>query len=324
METFSVPTAEDIIAASRRVKPYIKETPVLRSDAIDRELGAEVQFKMENFMQNVGAFKVRGAMNAVLNLPPEKHKHGVVTESSGNHGAALAYAAGKLGIPCTIVVPLNAPDTKIRNMGRFGAQIAFCEPTAEARKEKSMALRERTGATLIHPYDNEHVIAGQATAAWKFMYQSNTFDAIITPVGGGGLISGTALSAHYFSPATKIIGGEPAGADDAYRSLQSGILQGNDKVDTIADGLRSPLSANTFGIMKRHVDRIVTVTDEEIMRAMKTIWEHLRTVVEPSSAVAYAAALKDKKALERKKVGIILTGGNVDLTQALEMMKRVQ
>lgn len=264
-------------------------------------------------MRDVGAFKSRGALNALMNLSERDRAKGVVTHSSGNHGQALAWAAKKFGTRAYIVMPSNAKEIKKRGIREFGGNIIECEPTQCSREDICEQVRRETGALLVHPFNDDAVIAGQATAAWELMRMvPEQLDAIVVPVGGGGLISGTALAAHAFSPATEIIGAEPSGADDAYRSLQAGRIIKNETVNTIADGLRSNLGDKTFAIMRKHVDQILLVDDHEIAEAMRILGERLRAVVEPSGAVPYAAIRKYPDVFAGKRVGIILSGGNVD------------
>lgn len=275
--------------------------------------GAKIYFKCEN-MQKVGAFKMRGAANAVFALKPEERQKGVATHSSGNHAQALALAARLAGIKAYIVMPRTAPTVKVAAVEGYGAEIIFCEPNLQARESTLQEVVARTGATFVHPYNDERVIVGQATAAKELFEQvKSPLDIVLTPVGGGGLLSGTVLSARCFSPATKVWGGEPEGADDAYRSLKEGILIPQTGPNTLADGLLTSLGDKTFAIISKGVEQIITVTDEEIIEAMRFLWERMKLVVEPSGAVPLAAALKEREVLEGKQVGIIISGGNVDL-----------
>lgn len=306
-------SAETIRQAHQRIKPYIHETPVLQSRQLNELLGAAVYFKCENF-QKVGAFKMRGAANAVFSLKPEERQKGVATHSSGNHAQALALAARLAGIPAYIVMPKTAPKVKVAAVKDYGAEIIFCEPNLQARESTLQEVVARTGATFVHPYNDARVIAGQATAAKEFFGQVDTpLDIIMTPVGGGGLLSGTVLAARCFSPATKVWAGEPEGADDAYQSLQEGKLVPQTSPNTIADGLLTSLGEQTFAIISTGVEQIITVSDKEIVEAMRFLWERMKLVVEPSGAVPLAAAIKEKEVLEGKHIGIILSGGNVDL-----------
>ncbi|TSD00070.1 MAG: Pyridoxal-5'-phosphate-dependent protein beta subunit [Candidatus Peregrinibacteria bacterium Greene1014_49] len=308
-----IPTKQDIIDAHERIAEHIPRTPVMRSEALDRAADAGVHCKMECLMPDVGSFKIRGVMNALLSLSPQDRKRGVLTQSSGNHAQAFALVAKKMGIPATIVMPRNANAIKKRNVLEFGGRIVECEPGDGPREQMVLDVQRKTGAVTIHPFNDYRIIAGQATAAKELLEDVPDLDAIVVPVGGGGLLSGTALAAHYFSPQTKVIAGEPSGADDAYRSLYSGSIQGNPTVDTIADGLITKLGDKTFPIIQQHVDDIIRVDDEEISSAMRQLWERLRVTVEPSGAVAYAAVLKENSRFYRQNVGIILSGGNVDL-----------
>lgn len=313
----TVPTLTDIYEAAKRIEPYIPKTPVFRSDALDRETGAELLFKMECLMPQVGSFKARGAMNALLQLTPEERERGVLTQSSGNHAQAIAWAAGKLGIKSSIVMPSNANPVKKRNVREFGGEILECEPGDCARNQLMEETRKATNAVIVHPFNDYRVIAGQGTAAFE-LYQEigpvHPLDAIVVPVGGGGLLSGTAIASGR-SRGTRIIAGEPAGAADTYRSVQAGSIQPNETVNTIADGLITTVGEKTFPIILKHVDRIVVVTDTEIAEAMRQLWERLRSVVEPSGAVSFAAVLKDLHRFRGKKVGVILSGGNANLDQ---------
>lgn len=304
-------TKESIEEAHARIKPYVHHTPVMTSSAIDEIVGCSVFFKCENF-QKVGAFKARGAMNAALKLSPEQRAKGIATHSSGNHAQAIARAAKILGIQAYIVMPKNAPEIKKKGVRGYGGQIFECEPTLQARESTLADVISKTGATEIHPFNNYDVMEGQATAAKELIEDTPQLDFILAPVGGGGLLSGTLLATNYFSPSTKVIAGEPAGADDAYRSMQSGKIEPSQS-NTIADGLLTSLGTKTFPVIQEHVDRIITVTEEEIIAAMRFIWERMKIVVEPSAAVPFAALMKEKEKFVDKKVGIILSGGNVDL-----------
>jgi threonine dehydratase len=304
-------TKEDIEQAHARIKAYIHRTPVMTSAGINEIAGCELFFKCENF-QKVGAFKARGATNAALQLSAEQRAKGIATHSSGNHAQAIARASKILGIPSYIVMPSTAPEIKKRGVRGYGGQIFECEPTLQARESTLAEVIAKTGASEIHPFNNYGVITGQATAAKELIEDSPSLDFMLAPVGGGGLLSGTLLSVKYFSPSTKVIAGEPAGADDAYRSLQSGKIEPSQS-NTIADGLLTSLGDKTFPIIRDHVKEIITVTDEEIISAMRLIWERMKIIVEPSCAVPLAAVLKSKEKFAGKKVGIILSGGNVDL-----------
>jgi len=308
----SFPAIGIIRDAARRISPYVHRTPVFASRAINEICGAEVFFKAEN-MQKVGAFKARGAVNAVFSLDEGLAACGVATHSSGNHAAALAYAAGCRRSKAYVVMPDNAPPVKKAAVAGYGAQITFCESTQQARETALAALVEKTGAVFIHPYNDYRVIAGQATAALELLEQVPALDLVIAPVGGGGLLSGTALTVAAINPEIKVFGAEPAGADDAFRSLQAGRIIPVEKPDTIADGLRTSLGDLTFAVIKEHVAKIITVSDERIIKAMRLIWERMKIVVEPSAAVPLAALLNAEAKVKSLRVGLILSGGNVDL-----------
>lgn len=303
---------EDIRDAAVRIDPYIHRTPVFTSTSINKIAGCELFFKCENF-QKVGAFKMRGAANAVMQLSEYQLTKGVATHSSGNHAAALACAARAKGIKAYIVMPKNAPSIKKKAVAGYGAEIIECEPTLASREATLERVVKETGATFIPPYNHEHVILGQATCALELFEQTEQLDVIMAPIGGGGLMSGTALTTRLFSPDTEIIGAEPAGADDAYRSLKAGHILPMDQPDTLADGLRTSLGSLTFPILQENLKRIITVSDVEIVKAMRLIWERMKIIIEPSCAVPLAAVLKETSSFENKRVGIILTGGNVDL-----------
>jgi len=306
---------DDVRAAGGRIAPHIHRTPVLTSELLDSIAGARLFFKCENF-QKTGSFKIRGATNAVLSLSEEASRRGVVTHSSGNHAAALARAARQRGIPAWIVMPSNAPAVKKAAVLAYGGQISECEPTLAARESTAQELLRRTGAQMIHPYDNRNVIAGQGTAAMELLKEVADLDFILAPVSGGGLLSGTAIAAKSNNPKIRVIGCEPKNADDAFRSLASGQLEPAAKAETIADGLRATLCPLTFSILRERVDHIETVSEDEIAGAMRTLWERLKIVVEPSGAVAAAPALLRRLgAAKGARVGIILSGGNVDLSQ---------
>jgi threonine dehydratase len=304
-------TKETIVQAHERIKPYIQHTPVLTSESLNEIAGCSLFFKCENF-QKVGAFKARGAMNAALSLPKDQLQKGIATHSSGNHAQAIARAARILGVKSYIVMPRTAPEIKKRGVRGYGGEIFECEPNLASRESTLAEVIRKTGATEIHPFNNYEVITGQATAAKELIEEISSLDFIVAPVGGGGLLSGTALAAKYFSPQTIVIAGEPAGSDDAYRSMQSGKIE-EAQSNTIADGLLTKLGDKTFPIIQQNVKEIITVTDEEIIAAMRLIWERLKIIVETSCAVPFAAVLKDKTKFTGKRVGIILTGGNVDL-----------
>ena len=305
-------TLADIRAAHARIADKIHRTPVLTSATLDALCGAQLFFKCENF-QKIGAFKARGATNAVFALTDAEAANGVATHSSGNHAAALARAARLRGIPAHIVMPSNAPKTKIESVRRNGGFIVFCEPTLVAREAACAKIIAETGARLVHPFDDYAVMAGQGTATLELLEQAPDLDLIIVPVGGGGLLCGTAVAAKGARPGIRVIAAEPAGADDAARSVAAGRLIPLEQAATIADGLRTSLSARTFPLIQQQVDGIVTVSEESIVAAMRRIWEVLKIIIEPSCAVPYAAVMDEKIDVSGKRVGIILTGGNVDL-----------
>lgn len=313
----TVPDKSAIEKAHERIRNYVHHTPVLTSTSIDEQVGCNVFFKCENF-QKIGAFKARGAMNAALSLSDSDRSKGIATHSSGNHAQALARAAKLLGVKSYIVMPSNAPDVKKKGVRAFGGEIFECEPTLQAREATLAEVINKTHATEIHPFNNYDVIAGQATAAKELIEETKDLDVIIAPVGGGGLLSGTSLAAKYFSPKTTVVAGEPAGADDAYRSMKSGKIE-TSQADSIADGLLTSLGDKTFPLIKENVKEIITVTDKEIVDAMRLIWERLKIIVEPSCAVPLAALMKEKAKFAGKKVGIILSGGNVDLARAFKL-----
>jgi threonine dehydratase len=304
-------TQESISQAHKRIKPFIEHTPVLTSSSLNEMAGCQLFFKCENF-QKVGAFKARGAINAALKLPDEERKNGLATHSSGNHAQAIARAGKILNVKSFIVMPRTAPEIKKRGVRGYGGEIFECEPTLQAREETLAQVIKKTGASEIHPFNNYNVMEGQATCAKELFEQVPKLDVVMAPVGGGGLLSGTALATKFFSPATIVIGGEPAGSDDAYRSMQSGKIEPAQS-NTIADGLLTTLGDKTFPIIYENVKEIITVTDEEIIAAMRLIWERLKIIVETSCAVPFAAVLKRKEKFKDMRVGIILSGGNVDL-----------
>lgn len=308
----NLPTFADIEKAHERIRSYIHHTPVMTSKSINEIVGAEMFFKCEN-LQKVGAFKFRGACNSVFSLSVEEAKDGVCTHSSGNHAAALALAARMRGIPAYIVMPENAPEIKKKAVAGYGAQITFCEPTQVAREATLKQVAQQTGATEIHPYNYFNVICGQGTAAKELIEETGHLDVVMAPVGGGGLLSGTALSTRALLPRARVIAAEPAGADDAFRSFYSKTLHPSVAPKTIADGLLTSLGSLTFPIVLENVDQIVTVSEENIVAAMRMIWERMKIIIEPSSAVPLAAILENKVDIKGKKVGIILSGGNVDL-----------
>ena len=307
-----IPTFTNVQKAHEIVKKYAHRTPVLSSSSINKIVGGNLFFKCEN-LQKVGAFKFRGACNAVFSLTNEEAQKGVATHSSGNHAAALALAAKMRGIAAHIVMPSNSPEIKKKAVAGYGAKITFCEPTLQARESTLAQIVVETGATEIHPYNNFNVIAGQGTAAKELIEDFGEFDIIIAPVGGGGLLSGTALSTKYLLPGCKVIAAEPAGADDAFRSFREKKIIPSVNPKTIADGLLTSLGERNFAIIMENVDDIVTVSEKKIVEAMRMIWERMKIIIEPSSAVPLAAILEDKIDIQYKKVGIILSGGNLDL-----------
>jgi threonine dehydratase len=306
------PDLAAIRAAHERIRPYIHRTPVFTSESLDEISGALLYFKCEN-LQKTGSFKFRGATNAIFSLSDGEAARGVVTQSSGNHAAAIALAARRRGIPAWIVMPRTAPRAKRQAVESYGGRVTECEHNVASRDAACKALEEKTGAILIHPYNNERVIAGQGTAALELLEEIPDLDCIIAPVSGGGLLSGTAIASKGLRPQIRVIGAEPQNADDAYRSLASGHIEPAATTETIADGLRATLCPLTFRILRQHVDQIALVTEDEILGAMKLLWERLKLIVEPSGAVSAAIVLYKKIGVEGKRVGIILSGGNLDL-----------
>ena len=306
------PSREQLKLAANRIAFGIHHTPVLQSSYLNRIFDSTLFFKCENF-QKVGAFKSRGAVNAVFSLSDAEAAKGVATHSSGNHAQALARAAALRKIPAYIVMPENAPTVKINAVKSYGGQITFCKPTLEARETTLKQIIQKTGATEIHPYNHLRVIEGQATAAMELLEEHPDIELLLCPVGGGGLLSGTALAARYFSQKTKVIGCEPAGADDAFRSFHAGKIIPSTHPNTLADGLLTSLGDNTFPIIREFVSDIVTVNEENIIRAMRLVFERMKIVIEPSAAVPLAALLEQKVEISHKKTGIIFSGGNVDL-----------
>ncbi|TVR27274.1 MAG: pyridoxal-phosphate dependent enzyme [Balneolaceae bacterium] len=312
MADLSLPQYADIEKAHRRIGSYVRRTPVLTSSYFNRLTGGELFFKCENF-QKVGAFKFRGACNAVMSLLKSEGEKGIITHSSGNHAQAVALAARMNGYQATIVMPENAPKVKVNAVREYGAEIVFCESTIQARDETAQKIIAETGATFIHPYNHPAVISGQGTAAKELLEEHPDLDIIMAPVGGGGLISGTAITAKHLNPKTRVIGAEPERADDAYRSFHSGKIEPVLRTDTVADGLRTSLGELTFQVIHTHLDDIVTVSEESIIRDMRAVWERMKIIIEPSCSVPLSAILDKKVDVMGKKVGIILTGGNVDL-----------
>ena len=306
-----IPNKNTLIEARERIQPFIHQTPVLSSKSINAMVGASLYFKCENF-QKMGAFKMRGAANAVLQLTEKEKLKGVTTHSSGNFAQAVALSAKLTGVKATIVMPNNAPKVKKKAVLGYGATVIDCEPTLQAREQTALKVVNDTGATLLHPYNCYNVIAGNASATLELLEQTKNLDAIIAPIGGGGLMSGTALAANYFSNAITY-GAEPSGADDAYRSFKSGKLIPMVNPNTIADGLRTSLGDKGFPIIQQHLKDIFLVEEQEIIAALRLIWERMKIIIEPSCAVPLAAVIKNKALFKNKAVGIIITGGNVDL-----------
>ena len=306
------PTLTDIQQAARRIKPYVHCTPVMTNESFNKHVNAQVYLKCEN-LQKVGAFKFRGACNAVFSLSDDEAERGVSTHSSGNHAQALAFAAKLRDIPAYIVMPKNAPKVKKEAVAGYGGRITYCEPTLEARESTLTSIARETGATIIHPYDNERVIAGQGTAALELLEDIPDLDVVLAPVGGGGLISGTAIAAKGLKRSVRVIAAEPEMADDAFRSIQAGEIIPSINPKTIADGLLTSLGNITFPIIQQHVEQIVTVSETAIIESMKFIWERAKIIIEPSSAVAIGILWEKKIDLSGSKVGVILSGGNVDL-----------
>ncbi len=315
-----IPTYDDMLAARARITPHIHRTPVLTSSFLDDLTGAELFFKCENF-QKAGAFKVRGACNAVFGLPDDMLEKGVATHSSGNHALSLSYAAGRRGIPCHVVMPRTAPQAKKDAVIGYGGTITECEPSTSSREEVFAEVHARTGADFVHPYNDARVIAGQGTCSAELMEQVEGLDAVVAPIGGGGMISGTCLTLSHDAPDVKIYAAEPEQADDAARSFRAGRIIADDAPVTVADGLKVPLKDLTWHFVKNHVTNILTASEAEIIDAMKLIWKRMKIVMEPSSAVPLAMILKNREIFAGKRVGIIITGGNVDL-DALPWMEK--
>jgi threonine dehydratase len=313
-------TFTDIQTAHDRIKPHIHRTPVLTNQSINEIAGCPIYFKCENF-QKIGAFKIRGGMNAALGLPAAKLTKGLATHSSGNHAQAVAYAARQLGTRAYIVMPNNSTAVKVNAVKAYGAEITFCEPNQAARESTLLKIVNDTGAEFIHPYDDDRVITGQATCAKELIEEAGPFDIMMAPVGGGGMMSGTCISTHHLLPNATIYAGEPEGAADAILSLQSGKVEKAPYVNTIADGLLTAVSERTLAILREHIKEVLTVSDDEIKAALRLVYERMKIVIEPSSAVPLAALLKNKEKFAGKKVGLIFTGGNVDLAKFGEWFK---
>jgi threonine dehydratase len=307
-----IPSFDDMLAAHERIRPYIHRTPVLTSSFINALVGAELFFKCENF-QKAGAFKARGASNAVFGLSEDKAKKGVATHSSGNHALSLSYAAGRRGIPCHVVMPRTAPQAKKDAVIGYGGKITECEPSTSSREAVFAEVQAATGADFVHPYNDPRVIAGQGTCSRELNEQVERLDAVIAPIGGGGMVSGTCLTLSHIAPTIEIFAAEPEKADDAYRSFKAGHIIADDAPETVADGLKVPLKDLTWHFVSNHVTDILTASEEEIVDAMKLIWKRMKIVMEPSSAVPLATIIKNKDRFAGKRVGVIITGGNVDL-----------
>ena len=307
-------TLKEIELAHDRIRSFIHRTPILTNKSLNELSGASLYFKCENF-QKVGAFKIRGATNTVEQLSQAEIEKGVVTTSSGNHGAALSMAVTRRGGKTKVVMPNNTPKIKVNNVERNGGEVIWCEPEQSSRESVLADLVEQTGAIVVHPYNDERIVAGQGTCAKELMEDEPNLDMIVCPVSGGGLLSGTLLAAKGMKPEIMVYGAEPSEADDAYRSLQKGEIVANETIDTICDGLRAQIGTVTFPIIQNYVDGIITVTETEIIEAMKMVWERMKIIAEPSSVITLGALLKSKDKFSGKKVGIILSGGNVDLNQ---------
>jgi threonine dehydratase len=307
-----IPTFDDVMAAHERIRPYIHRTPVLTSSYFNGLTGAELFFKCENF-QKAGAFKARGASNAVFGLSEELAAKGVATHSSGNHGLSLSYAGGRRGIPVTVVMPRTAPEAKKAAVRGYGGQVVECEPSTTSREAVFAEVVAKSGADFVHPYNDPRVIAGQATCSKELVEDIGDLDAVIAPIGGGGMVSGSCLTLSNLSPKTKIYAAEPLNADDACRSFKAGHIIADDAPETVADGLKVPLKKLTWHFVSNHVTDVLLATEDEIIDAMYLTWQRMKIVTEPSSAVPLATILKNRKLFEGKRVGVILTGGNVDL-----------
>ena len=308
----NIPTFEDVLAAQQRIAPHVHDTPVLTSSYLNDRIGAEIFFKCEN-LQKVGAFKARGACNAVFSLDADTAGKGVATHSSGNHAGALSYAAARRGIDATVVMPDNAPAAKKAAVRSYGGRIIECEPTQAARESALARVIAETGADLVHPYDDARVIAGQATCVVELLREAGDLDTVVAPIGGGGLVSGTCLSLSELSPKTRIIAAEPANADDAWRSLKAGEIVLQDGQQSVADGLKTNLKPLTWHFVSSYVEDILLASETEILNAMYLAWQRMKIIIEPSSAVPLAVMLKHPERFRDQRVGVILTGGNVDL-----------
>ncbi len=311
-ESLTIPTYDDVLAAHERIEPYIHRTPVLTSTFMNKLTGAQLFFKCENF-QKAGAFKARGASNAVFGLSEEKAKRGVATHSSGNHALSLSYAAGRRGIPCYVVMPHTAPQAKKDAVIGYGGQITECEPSTSSREAVFAEVQAKTGADFVHPYNDPRVIAGQGTCSKEMIEDLGELDAVIAPIGGGGMVSGTCLTLSNIAPSVEIYAAEPEQADDAYRSFKAGHIIADDAPVTVADGLKVPLKELTWHFVSNYVTDILTASEQEIIDAMRLIWQRMKIVMEASSAVPLATILKNRERFAGKRVGVIITGGNVDL-----------
>ena len=307
-------TYNDIEKAHQRISDHIHNTPILTSESLDNELGSNLFFKCENF-QKTGSFKIRGATNSILQLNDTEIKNGIITTSSGNHGAAVAFIANKIGTSSKIIMPNNTPKNKIENVQRYGGEIFYCEPNIKSREDTLERMIQKSGGSIIHPYNDEKIIAGQGTAAKELIEKVPDLDAIICPVSGGGLLSGTLLAAKNLKPGIKVFGAEPKNADDTYRSILNNKIMSNRTTDTIADGLRAQVGTVTFPIIKENVDKILLVSEEMIISSMYMIWQRLKIIIEPSCSIVLAALMLNSNKFLNKKVGLILTGGNYDLKQ---------
>ena len=310
--TMYIPTFDDMLAAHDRIAPYVHRTPVLTSSFLNELTGAQLFFKCEN-LQKAGAFKVRGASNAVFGLSDAEAKRGVCTHSSGNHALSLSYAAGRRGIPCNVVMPRTAPQAKKDAVRGYGGVITECEPSTTSREAVFAEVQARTGGDFVHPYNDPRVIAGQGTCSRELMAQTDGLDMVVAPIGGGGMISGTCLTLSHLAPEVQIIAAEPEQADDAARSFRAGHIIADDAPDTIADGLKVPLKDLTWHFVSNHVSNVLTASEDQIVDAMKLTWKRMKIVMEASSAVPLATILANKDRFAGKRVGIIITGGNVDL-----------
>ena len=307
-------TYNDIEKAHQRISDHIHNTPILTSDSLDNELGSNLFFKCENF-QKTGSFKIRGATNSILQLNDTEIKNGIITTSSGNHGAAVAFIADKIGTSSKIIMPNNTPKNKIENVQRYGGEIFYCEPNIKSREDTLEKMIQKSGGSIIHPYNDEKIIAGQGTVAKELIEKVPDLDAIICPVSGGGLLSGTLLAAKNLKPGIKVFGAEPENADDTYRSILNNKIMSNETTDTIADGLRAQVGTVTFPIIKENVNKILLVSEEMIISSMYMIWQRLKIIIEPSCSIVLAALMLNSNKFLNKKVGLILTGGNYDLKQ---------